>query len=106
MESENLAEQAVSHFQPEERGRIAHDLETELETLRHYSKKGRLDGWFPTLVNSAKEAAKTQTQSQTQPDSDHHQTENGEMVPEMSGALATGEDDGGEAPERRALRWV
>jgi hypothetical protein len=102
LEADNLPEHLVSRFQPEERDRIAHDLETELETLRHYIQKGRLDDWFPTLVNSAKETAKSQTQpsSQSVPD--------GEIVPEMSGALATGggDDDGVDAPERRALRWV
>lgn len=98
LESENLPEQLISHFQPEERDRIAHDLETELETLRNYTKKGRLEDWFSTLVNSARETAKAQTQPEPQDVPD------GEMVAEMSGGLVPGED--GVAPERRALRWV
>ncbi|KAK2753952.1 hypothetical protein FQN54_007311 [Arachnomyces sp. PD_36] len=98
LESENLAEVLVSHSRPEERARIAHDLETELGTLRLYSKKGRLDDWFPTLVNSAKETAKTQSQPDVQ------DAPGGGVVAEMSGALTV--DHEGEAPPRMALRWV
>lgn len=72
-----------------------------MEALRHYKEKGRLDDWYSTIVDSARETAKAQTETQLgQP-----QAEDGEMAVEMSGALDAGGEEA-EVPERRALRWV
>ena len=117
LDSANLPEQLVSRFPLEERDRVAHDVETEMETLQHYVRKARLGDWFPTLVSSAEIAAKGQTQPEDEAGAEMEEVE---MDVEMSGAANAANGDPVDAEEeaaaageeeepvvqRRALRWV
>ncbi|RDW59400.1 putative nuclear pore complex subunit Nup133 [Aspergillus mulundensis] len=49
----------ASRFRPEQRSRIARDLEQENSTLLNYVEKGELEFWFKQLLSSAGEERKS-----------------------------------------------